>query len=471
MVRAISNKFKHSSIVGLRNILYDIAGNVFVFFLCHVIFEVILQRDNISLLNTFLSCILYLFILLLMSFSYGRYDISQVSRQRQKLGKAFMCCIVATTVTTCIFYFTSRASTNRGFYALYFVLCIAVHLAAAFISYRQNRMQNLTTKTIFVGSRRNYKQVLDYISYTNISFDLIGYLSLNDDGSDSDGEYLGFVNDGDLERILRGTVVDQVWILNEERHHKDVLKCLELCVNFGVNTKLIFIDEYSNKCSFYLSRLGSYPVISYHLNSLDPITGLIKRIMDIGGSLAGILLSAPILLLSAIAIKLDSKGPVFFTQTRVGKNGRRFKITKLRTMEVDAEAQKHELMGVNEMSSNLMFKVKADPRITRVGAFLRKTSIDEIPQFFNVLQGSMSLVGTRPPTLDEVGSYEPRHWRRLRIKPGITGLWQVSGRNSISDFDEIVALDTAYIESWSILTDIKIILKTFVVVFKRKGAY
>jgi len=471
VVRAISNKFKHSSIVGLRNILYDIAGNVFVFFLCHVIFEVILQRDNISLLNTFLSCILYLFILLLMSFSYGRYDISQVSRQRQKLSKAFMCCIVATTVTTCIFYFTSRASTNRGFYALYFVLCIAVHLAAAFISYRQNRMQNLTTKTIFVGSRRNYKQVLDYISYTNISFDLIGYLSLNDDGSDSDGEYLGFVNDGDLERILRGTVVDQVWILNEERHHKDVLKCLELCVNFGVNTKLIFIDEYSNKCSFYLSRLGSYPVISYHLNSLDPITGLIKRIMDIGGSLAGILLSAPILLLSAIAIKLDSKGPVFFTQTRVGKNGRRFKITKLRTMEVDAEAQKHELMGVNEMSSNLMFKVKADPRITRVGAFLRKTSIDEIPQFFNVLQGSMSLVGTRPPTLDEVGSYEPRHWRRLRIKPGITGLWQVSGRNSISDFDEIVALDTAYIESWSILTDIKIILKTFVVVFKRKGAY
>jgi exopolysaccharide biosynthesis polyprenyl glycosylphosphotransferase len=197
----------------------------------------------------------------------------------------------------------------------------------------------------------------------------------------------------------------------------------------------------------------------------------VKRILDITGSLVGIAVTAPVVLAAAIAIKLDSKGPVFFLQTRVGLNGRHFKIVKLRTMAVGAESQQESLMALNEVSGGLMFKIKNDPRVTRVGAFLRRTSIDEIPQFLNVLTGSMSLVGTRPPTVSEVSRYRAEHWRRLSVKPGITGLWQITGRSSITSFDEVVALDTRYIESWSLWSDVKIIVRTVSVVIGRKGAY
>jgi len=168
-------------------------------------------------------------------------------------------------------------------------------------------------------------------------------------------------------------------------------------------------------------------------------------------------------------IYLQSPGKVLFSQNRVGKNGRIFKCFKFRSMYMDAEERKKELLIENEMNG-AMFKIKNDPRITKIGKFIRATSIDELPQFFNVLMGDMSLVGTRPPTEDEVEQYDDYHWRRLSIKPGITGLWQVSGRNEISDFEDIVKLDTEYIDSWSIWMDIKLIFKTMKIVFIRAGA-
>ena len=193
--------------------------------------------------------------------------------------------------------------------------------------------------------------------------------------------------------------------------------------------------------------------------------------IDIFGSLFGIILSSPIMLIAAIAIKLDSPGDVIFKQERVGLNGRHFYMFKFRSMCVDAEEKKKELMEQNEMESQFMFKMQNDPRITRIGGILRKTSIDELPQFFNVLRGEMSLVGTRPPTVDEVELYERGHWRRMSIKPGITGMWQVSGRSSVTDFDEIVEMDTQYIDRWNVLLDIQILLKTVWQVFRRKGAF
>ena len=171
----------------------------------------------------------------------------------------------------------------------------------------------------------------------------------------------------------------------------------------------------------------------------------------------------------AAAIKLDSPGPVLFKQERVGKNGRLFKLIKFRTMYADAEEQKKELMATNEMNGPI-FKVQSDPRITRVGRFLRKTTIDEIPQFANVLKSEMSLVGTRPPLPEEVELYDMRHLKRISAKPGMTGLWQVSGRNKIKDFEKIVELDCDYLDHWRFLDDIKILLKTLVVVSMRRGA-
>jgi lipopolysaccharide/colanic/teichoic acid biosynthesis glycosyltransferase len=164
--------------------------------------------------------------------------------------------------------------------------------------------------------------------------------------------------------------------------------------------------------------------------------------------------------LIATAIKIDSPGPIFFRQQRIGENGRPFFLYKYRSMYINAETRKAELDHQNEMNGPV-FKIENDPRITRVGRFLRRFSIDELPQFWNVLRGEMSLVGTRPPTPDEVEKYALHHYRRLSIKPGITGLWQVSGRNRINDFNEIVKLDVQYIDQWSLWLDCKIILKTF----------
>jgi lipopolysaccharide/colanic/teichoic acid biosynthesis glycosyltransferase len=174
---------------------------------------------------------------------------------------------------------------------------------------------------------------------------------------------------------------------------------------------------------------------------------------------------------TAIAIKLETPGPAIFKQVRVGKNGRHFKIWKFRSMYQNAEQLKAQLAQLNECESGMMFKIKDDPRITKVGKFIRKTSIDELPQLFNVLAGSMSMVGTRPPTKDEVEKYSQRDWRRISIQPGITGMWQVNGRSNITDFNKVVELDTGYIDNWNIWLDIKIIFKTFAQILKHNGSY
>lgn len=194
---------------------------------------------------------------------------------------------------------------------------------------------------------------------------------------------------------------------------------------------------------------------------------IIKRFIDIVGSLIGCMILLVLVLIFGPLIKLESEGPVFFSQERVGRNGRIFRIYKFRSMVQDAEERKKELYDKNQMSG-YVFKLEDDPRITKVGRFMRKTSIDEFPQFINVLKGDMSLVGTRPPTVDEFKKYSLNHKKRLSFRPGLTGLWQVSGRNDISDFEEIVALDIEYIDNWSILLDIKILLKTIPAMFSGK---
>jgi exopolysaccharide biosynthesis polyprenyl glycosylphosphotransferase len=196
---------------------------------------------------------------------------------------------------------------------------------------------------------------------------------------------------------------------------------------------------------------------------------ILKRTIDIVGAIIGLGLTLIISIFIAPAILIESPGPLIFSQVRIGKNGRRFKIYKFRSMYADAEARKKELLSKNEMQG-FMFKMENDPRITKVGRFIRKTSIDELPQFFNVLKGDMSLVGTRPPTEDEFLQYKGRHKRRLSLKPGITGLWQVSGRSEIVDFEDVVRLDLEYIDHWSLLQDIKLLFKTVFVVLFRVGA-
>jgi exopolysaccharide biosynthesis polyprenyl glycosylphosphotransferase len=210
------------------------------------------------------------------------------------------------------------------------------------------------------------------------------------------------------------------------------------------------------------------PLLSLRRTPSGEVRLAIKRLTDIVGALVGITLSGPIMIALALAIKIESRGPVMFRQTRAGRNGRKFTMLKFRSMVVDAERKKAELMHLNEMSGPV-FKIRKDPRITRVGAFIRKTSLDELPQFFNILFGDMSLVGPRPPLPSEVDQYKPWQRRRLSVKPGLTGLWQVSGRNNI-DFEEWMRLDLRYIDDWSLWLDAKILMKTLPAVIFKTGA-
>lgn len=218
-----------------------------------------------------------------------------------------------------------------------------------------------------------------------------------------------------------------------------------------------------------LNRVGKYSVVTFARNIFSTRQVAIKRLLDIVGSMLGIIILGIATVFVAPAIKLESPGPVFFGQTRIGKNGRKFTFYKFRSMYQDAEQRKKELLKENEVKG-LMFKLENDPRITGVGHFIRKTSIDELPQFWNVLRGDMSLVGTRPPTVDEFEHYEAKHKCRLSMTPGLTGLWQISGRSDIKDFDEVVKLDMQYIDNWSIFKDIKILILTIWVVFTGKGS-
>lgn len=218
-----------------------------------------------------------------------------------------------------------------------------------------------------------------------------------------------------------------------------------------------------------INDFGGYCVITYTRFQSSYKRLLIKRVMDIVGGMIGLLITLLFFPFVAIAIKLDSPGPVLFSQVRIGRNGRRFKIYKFRSMYMDAEERKKELEKQNEMQG-LMFKMENDPRITRVGKFIRKTSIDELPQFYNVVKGDMSLVGTRPPTADEFEKYNQYYRRRISMTPGLTGMWQVSGRSEIENFDDVVKYDLEYIDNWSLTLDIKILLRTVLVVLAGRGS-
>jgi lipopolysaccharide/colanic/teichoic acid biosynthesis glycosyltransferase len=193
-----------------------------------------------------------------------------------------------------------------------------------------------------------------------------------------------------------------------------------------------------------------------------------KRFVDLLGSIVGLFVLSILFLPIAIAIRIDSPGPIFYKQKRCGLNGDCFTIYKFRTMVENAELLKN---AVQNEAKGAIFKNQNDPRITRIGRFLRKTSLDELPQFWNVLRGEMSLVGTRPPTIDEVTYYSDRHWKRLSVKPGLTGEWQANGRSTVLDFEDIVSMDLQYQVRWSLMYDLLLILKTIAALFSRSGAY
>lgn len=352
------------------------------------------------------------------------------------------------------------------FLVIYYVFLLISALLNRYLSTNTNFM---SLKTILIGNKEDYNKFINFLKKGSSNPDIIGFISLNKE-QEKDENYLGNINQ--LEEIIQNYHIDQVFIMSKyEKDINTVQEIMDICRVMGVTTRVILNVYKSSSVQRYVSSVGTYPVMTYHAVTLNASTIILKRTIDIIFSFILLILSSPIILVTAIAIKLDSKGPVFFKQERVGKNGKIFNMYKLRSMVVDAEDRKKDLEDKNKMKNNLMFKINDDPRVTKVGRFIRKTSIDELPQLYNVLKGDMSLVGTRPPTIDEVHHYNSRHWKRLVIWPGITGNWQVNGRSKITDFEKVVELDIEYIDNWSPLLDIKILAKTLWVVIKKDDAY
>ncbi|SMP54887.1 sugar transferase [Anoxynatronum buryatiense] len=274
----------------------------------------------------------------------------------------------------------------------------------------------------------------------------------------------------ELEDIINRQVVDEVVVTRSLSYDQRLEPLLKTCQERGITITMLLKRQNYHSAQAMVTMIDDIPAVKFHTVSLNEEQLLAKRLLDIMGSLVGMVIFGIAWLVIAPLIKLESSGPVIFTQDRVGKNGRVFKIRKFRSMCNDAEAKKRELQAKNEMRGH-MFKMTNDPRVTRIGAFLRKTSLDELPQFYNVLKGDMSLVGTRPPTVAEVEEYQTHHYKRISVIPGITGMWQISGRSAVIDFEEVVKLDNAYIANWTVWRDIKIIAKTVIVVLQRRGSH
>lgn len=311
------------------------------------------------------------------------------------------------------------------------------------------------------------------VNLSNANFDFMKILGLcvvdrDIEGRVLKGGYRVVCNYGDLVDYVMQNHVEEVYFSLDSKHvSKEIARNLEYA-GVTVHTKINMSTVNPGRSQTINEFFGEF-VITSSTKERKNIDIVIKRLVDIIGGLIGMLF---VLIFTAIIgpiIKIKSPGPIFYKQERIGKNGSRFYIYKFRSMIPNADKLKSKLESQNIISSGLMFKVKDDPRIIPgIGNFIRKTSIDEFPQFLNVLKGDMSLVGTRPPTVDEWEKYEMKHRIRMTIKPGITGLWQVSGRNEITDFDEVVKLDTLYIDSWSLELDFTILVKTVLNIFNRK---
>ncbi len=333
------------------------------------------------------------------------------------------------------------------------------------------------TNLLVVTTGDHFKEILERFHRSKeTTWNIVGLIFLDQKNSSEVSEIDGIpvisaMEEAYLEYATQN-VVDEVFIQvddiqKRERFLKNMILEFEK-MGIVVNLNLDLFDlELTGEKRIY--NLEQYQVLAFTSRLFDYRMVLVKRLIDIIGALVGLVFAVAAGIVLAPFLLLESPGPLIFKQKRVGVNGRFFDFYKFRSMYADAEKRKKELMNQNEVQG-LMFKMENDPRVTKVGAFIRRTSIDELPQFWNVLKGDMSLVGTRPPTVDEYLQYSYYQKRRISFRPGITGLWQISGRSDIKDFDEVVKLDLEYIDNWSLKLDFKIILKTILVVFCGNGA-
>lgn len=396
-------------------------------------------------------------------------------------------CLVEMVLTFYLFSVKSSEAYSRSVFwmmgGLYLLLTYITRLALK-KHLKEKRSQRGERALLIVTERKLARETIENIKETNYgAFHIAGLCIVDQDclGKTISSTLVVANMDTLIEYTCREWV-DEVFIhLEDKEDYTEELMQRFTEMGITAHVALTKIGSGDNHKQL-VEKIGSYTALSVSINYITYLQAFLKRVFDILGGLAGCFLTLILAVIIGPMIYLRSPGPIFFSQVRVGKNGRQFRMYKFRSMYMDAEERKKELEEQNRVKDGMMFKLDYDPRIIGctklpdgtvkkgIGNHIRDWSLDEFPQFFNVLKGDMSLVGTRPPTVDEWERYEPRHRARLAVKPGLTGMWQVSGRSNVTDFEEVVRLDTKYINEWSMGLDLRILGKTVAVILKRDGA-
>ena len=384
------------------------------------------------------------------------------------------CGFISLGLIVWMFVFKESSSYSRIIVAAMYPVSVFITLAARLLWKRviriRIRSRKKMRKVLIISTEGRIEDAIEGLlqPYRNYQLSACALYDTSDKVG-TEINYVPVVADKDhMIEYIQENIVDEVFI-DLPGYEKEAERLMGIFVSMGLVAHINLARFTPNVENKMINQFAGFMVLSSGIKFASSQQLFFKRLIDIFGAAVGLLATGIVFIIFAPIIKKQSPGPVFFSQERVGRNGRRFKIYKFRTMYPDAEDRKKELMVQNKMNG-FMFKMDNDPRIIPIGHFLRKSSIDEFPQFWNVLKGDMSLVGTRPPTVDEYERYELRHRKRMAMRPGLTGMWQVSGRSDIVDFEEIVTLDAKYIAEWTLGMDIKMIWKTVKIVLGRKGA-
>ncbi len=410
----------------------------------------------------------------LAAFSIGLYRSEQLTSWASAVSevpRGFVGMLVITWPTFALASLAGLEPASSVAFVTIGLIAIFGALARTVVRASLHRDPSLRQRTLILGSGLVAGQVVEKIR-NNPQFGLIPVGLVDDDVHDigtPDLPWLGSF--ADLDQIIEAQNIDRVIIAFSRVDHEDLLGAIRASRDAGVAVDVVprlfeFLDGVRS-----LDQIGGLPLLSIGVPILASSSMAAKRVLDIVGSLGLLTLFSPLMIVTAIAIKVESRGPVFFLQPRAGRGNSSFRLIKFRSMYVDAEQRKKDLDGLNEAGDGVMFKIREDPRVTRVGRFIRRFSIDELPQLINVLKGEMSLVGPRPLIFPETAALE-KHWhlRRLELRPGITGPWQVYGRSQ-SPFQEMVRFDYQYVAGWSLARDIELLLATLPAVMSGRGAY
>jgi len=430
--------------------------------------------------NYLLVLLLYL---LFCNFTFNFFDFYSTCKKRchlRRVLKTSVALAISTSILIFCMYVLHLQDVSRGLLILSNIIAFCVLLGRQYLTEHWLNTSRLdghnSINVLVVGSRERARETIrNILAQENAHYNVIGSLEIDKHciGSTVVDHVKVIGTMEDLRRILTKSVVDELIFALPLKKVKDVQEYISFAEELGVHVRIMpdwqiqKIMYRPETASISFETFAQLPTLSLSSTPQKDLDLLMKGLIDYIGALIGLVMLSPLFILIALAIKLTSRGPVFFVQERSGLNGRRFPLYKFRTMVQNAEELRDELLADNEMDGPV-FKVKNDPRITLVGRFLRKTSLDELPQLFNVVRGHMSLVGPRPPLPEEVEKYTPAQRRRLSMKPGLTCIWQVSGRNNIN-FEEWMKLDLKYIDNWSLKLDLQLLCRTIVVVFAGTG--